>query len=78
LFASLAKAVRVEVHVALTMKNAIFWSIVLCRYSVNRRFGITYTAFFIILYILLPLSFYEKSEIVVTRDGETNAGTVDS
>jgi hypothetical protein len=31
--------VRSEVFTAVTMKNAVFWDVALCRSSVNRRFG---------------------------------------
>jgi hypothetical protein len=31
--------VRFEVFTAMTMKNAVFWDVALCRYFVNRRFG---------------------------------------
>jgi hypothetical protein len=34
--------VRFEVFTAVTMKNAVFWDVVPCRYCVNRRFGGTY------------------------------------
>jgi hypothetical protein len=34
--------VRSEVFTAVTMKNAVFWDVALCRYFVNRRFGGTY------------------------------------
>jgi hypothetical protein len=31
--------VRFEVFTAVTMKNAVFWDVALCRSGVNRRFG---------------------------------------
>jgi hypothetical protein len=34
--------VRFEVFIVVTMKNAVFWDVALCRYCVNRRFGGTY------------------------------------
>jgi hypothetical protein len=34
--------VRFEVITAMTMKNAVFWDVALCRYFVSRRFGGTY------------------------------------
>jgi hypothetical protein len=34
--------VRSEVFTAVTMKNAVFWEMALCRSCVNRRFGGTY------------------------------------
>jgi hypothetical protein len=34
--------VRFEVFVAVTVKNAVFWDVALCRYCVNQRFGWTY------------------------------------
>jgi hypothetical protein len=34
--------VRFEVFAAVTMKNAVFWDVVACRFCVNRRFGGTY------------------------------------
>jgi hypothetical protein len=34
--------IRFEVFTAVTMKNAVFWDVTLCRYFVNRRFGGTY------------------------------------
>jgi hypothetical protein len=36
------KLVGFEVFTAVTMKNAAFWDVALCRSCVNRRFGITY------------------------------------
>jgi hypothetical protein len=38
--------VRYEVFTAVTMKNAAFWDVVLCRSYVNRRFGGTYHLYF--------------------------------
>jgi hypothetical protein len=34
--------VKFEVYMAVTMKNAVFWDVVPCRFCVNRRFGGTY------------------------------------
>jgi hypothetical protein len=34
--------VRFEAFTAVTMKNVVFWDVVLCRSCVNRRFGGTY------------------------------------
>jgi hypothetical protein len=34
--------VRFEVSTAVTMKNAVFWDMMLCRSCVNQRFGGTY------------------------------------
>jgi hypothetical protein len=31
--------VSFELFTVVTMKNAVFWDVALCRYSVNRRFG---------------------------------------
>jgi hypothetical protein len=28
-----------EVFMAVTMKNAVFWDVALCRFVINRRFG---------------------------------------
>jgi hypothetical protein len=36
------KFVRFEVFTAVTMENAVFWDVALCRSCVNRRFGGTY------------------------------------
>jgi hypothetical protein len=36
------RLVRSEVFTVVTMKNAVFWDVALCRYFVNRRFGGTY------------------------------------
>jgi hypothetical protein len=33
------KYVRFEIFTAVTMKNAVFWDVALCRSCVNRRFG---------------------------------------
>jgi hypothetical protein len=41
-FRSIYFFVRFEVLTAVTMKNAVFWDVALCRYCVNRRFGGTY------------------------------------
>jgi hypothetical protein len=38
--------VRFEVFTAVTMKNAVFWGVALCRSRVNRRFGGTYCSIF--------------------------------
>jgi NADH dehydrogenase/NADH:ubiquinone oxidoreductase subunit G len=38
----LFKNKRFEVFTAVTMKNAVFWDVALCRSCVNRRFGGTY------------------------------------
>jgi hypothetical protein len=38
----LGKYVRFEIFIAVTMKNAVFWDVVPCKSSVNRRFGGTY------------------------------------
>jgi hypothetical protein len=34
--------VKFEVFTAVTMKNAVFWDVALCRSCLNRRFGGTY------------------------------------
>jgi hypothetical protein len=34
--------VKFEIFTAMTMKNAVFWDVALCRSCVNRRFGGTY------------------------------------
>jgi hypothetical protein len=34
--------IRFKVFTAVTMKNAVFWDVALCRSCVNRRFGGTY------------------------------------
>jgi hypothetical protein len=39
---SFPHCVRFEVFTAVTMKNAIFWDVALCRACVNQRFGGTY------------------------------------
>jgi hypothetical protein len=36
---SLYNYVRIEVFTAVSMKNAVFWNVALCRSYVNRRFG---------------------------------------
>jgi hypothetical protein len=40
---SITICVRFEVFTAVTMKKAVFWDVVPCRNSVNRRFGGTYS-----------------------------------
>jgi hypothetical protein len=37
--AILTEVIRFEVFTAVTMKNAVVWDVVPCRYCVNRRFG---------------------------------------
>jgi hypothetical protein len=38
----LKSSVIFEVFTAVTMKNAVFWDVVPCRYSINRHFRGTY------------------------------------
>jgi hypothetical protein len=42
LFVGLIWSLGFEVFTVVTMKNVVFWDVVLCRYFVNRRFGGTY------------------------------------